>query len=998
MSRSAETGPAPGGAAALVADARREAVKRAIDHAAHLLPAQGPIGVFIHHNTLHAFQHLPFEEAVVKAAGIFGTEPYMPEAKYQAERRRGRIRDEDVDWVLAREEDAEILPGALTRRQLRRAMLIPGVRHFSPATIEWQIDECGLLERLRDDLPQGARRGVLEADPGRSEAAATHALFTVCFHRIPVAPPAAPAPPARPRDGVLARTGTDTDDAIHPWLIRLCAVFTDQGISYWPMPEREQGFYLAVRELFRQPAMVEPPALAGTRRAFEAQAAAGMDAEGVILAFLERFSPAEAEWEHLLEGELLALPGWAGLIRRLEEEPELAPYERVPSALADFLAVRLTLTEVAAENAWRRAGEAGDVAAAWHLLPPTPEPQQDHVRDDERMAAAARLFDAAQLLGLSAARLEQMEAAAFARLVVEVERFDEFERRRVLHLAYERRHEKLILHPMQLHRRTVDPRARRGRSKAQVMFCIDEREESTRRALEEIDPEIETESAAGFYGVAVNYRGLDDPHGVSLCPIVVTPQHAVVEKPKSEEDAALQAQRQARRRLWGDLCRGSVIGSRTLVRGWLGSMGLGLISLAPLITRVLSPRTAARLYAWFSDRLLPEPRTELTLMRQDAAGHEATEGLLLGFTIEEKADRVASVLAPAGMTRDLARIVVVLGHGSTSLNNPHESAHDCGACGGRRGGPNARLFAAMANHPEVRARLRDRGIVIPEDTWFVGGYHDTCNDEMPLFDTDLIPESHLAEFEAIRATLDRARAAEALERSRRFEAAWRDETPEQALMHVQERAEHLAEPRPEYGHCTNAVAVIGRRAITRGLYMDRRAFLISYDPDGDPEDKLLTALLSAGGPVCAGISLEYYFSFVDNEGYGCGTKLPHNVTGLMGVMNGHASDLRTGLPWQMVEIHEPVRLLLIVETTPERLVNATSRLPGVIELVEKRWMRVVTIDPDDGTVHVYRDGVFERFEEPTEPLPVAPSSAAWFRGKMEHLPLARIDREAAGVC
>jgi hypothetical protein len=548
------------------------------------------------------------------------------------------------------------------------------------------------------------------------------------------------------------------------------------------------------------------------------------------------------------------------------------------------------------------------------------------------------------------------------------------------------------LRPLRQHRRGIDPSAIRPRPVAQVMFCLDEREESIRRALEETDPDVETLGAAGFFGVAVNYRGLDDPHGVSLCPVVVTPQHAVRERPSTDEDAALHARRQARRKAWADLARATVIGSRTLVRGWVGTLGLGLISLAPLITRVLVPHQSGRFYAWLNERLLPEPRTELTLMRHDEASHDATEGLLQGFSLQEKADRVAGVLRPAGLVRDFARLVVVLGHGSTSLNNPLESAYDCGACGGRRGGPNARLFTSMANHPEVRALLRERGVEIPEDTWFVGGYHDTCSDNVDLFDTELIPDALRADFDRIRRSLDRARAANALERSRRFEAAWREETPDSALRHVQERSEHLAEPRPEYGHATNAVCIVGRRGITRELFLDRRAFLVSYDPTIDPEDELLSALLGAGGPVCAGINLEYYFSYVDNDQYGCGTKLPLNIVGLVGVMNGHASDLRTGLAWQMVEVHEPVRLLLVVETTPERLLRAVQRSAVVTELVEKRWIRVATIDPDDGEIAVYRDGVFELLDEPLGELPEAASSADWFRGKMEHLPIARIRR------
>ena len=405
---------------------------------------------------------------------------------------------------------------------------------------------------------------------------------------------------------------------------------------------------------------------------------------------------------------------------------------------------------------------------------------------------------------------------------------------------------------------------------------------------------------------------------------------------------------------------------------------------------MLAPRQTGRLVGWLSSLFLPEPRTELTLMRHDPAGHGAAEDQLLGFSVAEKAERVASVLRPAGMTANLSRLVVVLGHGSTSLNNPHESAHDCGACGGRRGGPNARLFAAMANHPEVRARLAAMGVTIPGDTWFVGGYHDTCNDVIEYFDDEQVPASHRHDYERIAASLDRARAWSARERCRRFEAAWSAETPEQALHHVEERAEHLAEPRPEYGHCTNAVAVVGRRSLTRNLFLDRRAFLISYDPLQDPDDTLLAQLLVAGGPVCAGINLEYYFSVVDNEGYGAGTKLPHNVTGLVGVMNGHASDLRTGLPWQMVEIHEPVRLLLIIETTPARALNAAGKSALVTELVANRWIRVATIDPDDGQVHVYRDGVFEPFVPADEPLPAVASSADWYQGRAEHLPIARI--------
>jgi hypothetical protein len=296
----------------------------------------------------------------------------------------------------------------------------------------------------------------------------------------------------------------------------------------------------------------------------------------------------------------------------------------------------------------------------------------------------------------------------------------------------------------------------------------------------------------------------------------------------------------------------------------------------------------------------------------------------------------------------------------------------------------------MANRPEVRFRLRDLGIDIPADTWFVGGYHDTCSDDVQLFDLDMLPATHRADLKRIQESLDKARASNARERARRFESCPPHAAPAAALRHVEERSEHLAEPRPEYGHCTNAVCIVGRRSLTRGLFLDRRAFLASYDAAQDPRDEYLAAVLGAVVPVCAGISLEYYFSFVDNDRYGCGTKLPHNVAALVGVMDGHASDLRTGLPWQMVEIHEPVRILFVIETTPERLTKVIDASTPLKQLVENRWIRVAVIDPESGRVYVRREHGFEEFEGAVERLPVALSSAEWYGGKIEHLGMAWI--------
>jgi uncharacterized protein YbcC (UPF0753/DUF2309 family) len=116
------------------------------------------------------------------------------------------------------------------------------------------------------------------------------------------------------------------------------------------------------------------------------------------------------------------------------------------------------------------------------------------------------------------------------------------------------------------------------------------------------------------------------------------------------------------------------------------------------------------------------------------------------------------------------------------------------------------------------------------------------------------------------------------------------------------------------------------------------------------------------GLVCGGINLEYYFSRVDNKKMGAGTKLPHKVIGLFGVANGSDGDLRPGLPWQMIEVHDPVRLLVIVEHKPEIVLKAIQSSPEVYEWYINEWVHVMSLDHQTGKMYFFRDGVFHAYE------------------------------------
>jgi uncharacterized protein YbcC (UPF0753/DUF2309 family) len=326
----------------------------------------------------------------------------------------------------------------------------------------------------------------------------------------------------------------------------------------------------------------------------------------------------------------------------------------------------------------------------------------------------------------------------------------------------------------------------------------------------------------------------------------------------------------------------------------------------------------------------------------------------VGFTKEEQAFLVSTALKSIGLTKDFAPIVFVLGHGSRSENNPYESALDCGACGGASGIYNARAFCIMANDPEVRRIMAQRhGLEIPSSTVFVPGIHNTTTDEILLYDLEFLPANYLPLLENIRKDFERARELTLTERGQSLDA----KKPEE----VYRRAYDWSEVRPEWGLSGNYAFIIGRRSLTSSANLMGRVFLHSYDYRVDKKGFLLENILAGPAIVGQWINSEYYFSTVDNEVYGSGSKVYHNVVGRIGVMTGNYSDLRTGLPTQTVlkegkPFHIPIRYTLFIEAPFELAKGAINKIRKIRELMQNEWINVIILDPESGIFYRYLEG------------------------------------------
>ena len=328
---------------------------------------------------------------------------------------------------------------------------------------------------------------------------------------------------------------------------------------------------------------------------------------------------------------------------------------------------------------------------------------------------------------------------------------------------------------------------------------------------------------------------------------------------------------------------------------------------------------------------------------------------LTGFTDEGRVIQAEAVLRAMSMTGHFARLVMLTGHGSTTVNNPHASGLDCGACGGHTGEANARVAAAVLNDPGVRLALRERGIDVPEDTWFLGALHDTTTDEVRIFDAGRAPASHAREVETLRDWLVQASSLARLERAALLGVS-RGPASEKSVI---ARSRDWSQVRPEWGLAGNAAFIAAPRERSRGIDLGGRVFLHDYDWKLDTDFGVLELIMTAPMVVANWINLQYYGSTVNNRVFGSGNKVLHNVSGTLGVLEGNAGDLKVGLPLQSVHdgarfVHEPLRLNVFIEAPIEALNNVIAKHEIVRDLVDNRWIHLFAISENGSITHRYR--------------------------------------------
>jgi uncharacterized protein YbcC (UPF0753/DUF2309 family) len=474
---------------------------------------------------------------------------------------------------------------------------------------------------------------------------------------------------------------------------------------------------------------------------------------------------------------------------------------------------------------------------------------------------------------------------------------------------------------------------------AQIVFCIDVRSEPFRRTLES-QCNYETFGSAGFFGVPVNIKNTITEELYASCPVLLKPQHTVKESPCSAQTSMQNYEGYQKLNRLNEVYQSLKYNFTTPFA--LVEL-LGLAAGFWMALRSLTPTIALNISRFIIKKIRPSDTFRPSLEN-------------ISFT--DQCTYAESALRTIGLTKNFSSLIVFCGHGSTTQNNVYASALDCGACGGHHGGSNAKIIAKILNTQKIREHLKHKGISIPLSTYFIAAEHNTTTDEVEIYTTkehDIFIEKKI---EKLKYNFESTRRINNQQRSKDmgFDID-ENESSEQTKI----RSIDWSEARPEWGLARNASFIVAPRKMTKGIDLEGRTFLHSYDYLQDLDGTILRLILTAPMVVAQWINSQYFFSTIDNIAYGCGSKITTNITGKIGIMQGNASDLMNGLPLQSVyktdteTYHQAVRLMVIVYAPSEFIDKIIEKEALLQKLFRNGWVLLICIAPDKNNHHYFLD-------------------------------------------
>jgi uncharacterized protein YbcC (UPF0753/DUF2309 family) len=479
---------------------------------------------------------------------------------------------------------------------------------------------------------------------------------------------------------------------------------------------------------------------------------------------------------------------------------------------------------------------------------------------------------------------------------------------------------------------------------AQAIFCIDVRSEVYRRNLEWVNNDIETLGFAGFFAFPIKYVPLGHSVGEAQCPVLLTTGPIIKESlaNANENQSALEQRKLHRqiRQVWKSFKSGAIsnfsfvspMGLSYLPKLFTDSFGL---------TRpVANPNDVGLKKAAIQQR-------SISLETENWQDETA------GIPLEQQFSMAKNALNAMSLTENFAQFVLIVGHGSTMVNNPHATGYDCGACGGHTGEANARVAAAVLNNKAVRVSLQNEGISIPSQTIFLACLHDTTTDQVWIYNENDVPTSKGKALVELKESLLLASKSARTERSLRL-----NHDPCQTEKAIFTRSKDWSQVRPEWGLAGCSAFVVAQRKRTKGINLEGKSFLHSYNWRKDAGFTILELIMTAPMVVTSWINLQYYGSTVDNKQYGSGNKTLHNVTAGVGVLEGYSGDLRTGLPLQAVHDgdhyqHEPQRLQVVIEAPFEAMNDILKKHQSIRDLCDNGWIFLLAMDVNGQISHRY---------------------------------------------